>query len=207
MMETFFEEETINYAVVSESVSKLLEAMAIQFHQQLSSGETSIQYIVSEYDSHTVPDIQLCDYLYRIASLSKCTNRDVISALVYIDRLITNGIISGISFHNVHRLLGVSIMISTKFNEDQPYSNKSWAKVLGIPLRELNSVEVSFLTSIDYNLRIELPELNGWIDSILRFATAPPIQANIDATENIGDQNSSELAEESIQQTEVSVDL
>jgi hypothetical protein len=207
MMGTFFEEEAINYAFVSESVSKLLEAMAIQFHQQLSSGESSIQYIVSEYDSHTVPDIQLCDYLYRIVSLSKCANRDVISALVYIDRLINNGIISGISFHNVHRLLGVTIMISAKLNEDQPYSNKSWSKILGIPLRELNVVEINFLTTIDFNLRIDLNDLNTWINSILIFATTPPIQNSGNATENIEDQNSSELTEEAAQQAEVVIDL
>lgn len=206
-METFFEEETINYAIVSKSVSQLLEAMATQLHEQLSSDRTSIQYIVSEYDSHTVPDIRLCDYLHRIASLSKCANRDFISALVYVDRLISNGVISRISFHNVHRLVGVSIMISTKFYEDQPYTNKSWAKILGISLRELNSIEVSFLSAIQFNLKIDLSDLNAWVDSVLRFSSVASDQRTDPTTNDNTDQNSSELADDAVPQAELSVDI
>ena len=148
MMDTFLGEETISYALVSESVSKLLEAMAIQFHQQLSSGEYRKPYIITEYDSHTVPDIRLYDYLCRIVSMSKCANRDVISALVYIDRLINSEIISGISFHNIHRLLAVSIMMSNKFNEDRHFTNKYWSVIVGIPLRELNDINSNYLLNI-----------------------------------------------------------
>lgn len=210
MMDTFFGEETINYAIVQESVSQLLEAMAAQLHQQLNSSENSIQYKVSEFDSHTVPDIQLSDYLHRIASLSKCTNRDFISALVYIDRLINNEVISGISFFNVHRLIAVSIMISTKFYMDKPRLNKRWAKIIGISLRELNSIEINFLMSINYNLRIELSVLSAWYDLIFRFSSQASSQNSNTAANSNCDQNSSELneiADEGTHQAKLSVDL
>lgn len=193
MMETFYEEETINYARVSGTVSKLLETMAAQFHAQLSSNQ-SLQYIVTVYDSHTIPDIQLADYLFRITSLSKCTPRDLIGALVYIDKLINCGAISGISFHNVHRLLAVAIMTSSKFFDDMPYSNKTWSKIVGISLRELNYAESIFLQSINFEVNIELGALQGWSDAVTRFAEDNPVQERQSYQEinSDMDQNSSE---------------
>lgn len=180
MMDTFFKEETINYARVSECVSKLLQQIAVQFHQQLNSGEFKKEYIITEYDSHQVPEIQVFDYLRRIASMSMCANRDIISALVYIDRLTNNEVISGISFHNIHRLLAVSIMVSTKFYQDQPLSNRRWAHILGIPLRELNKVEVNFLQSLKYDLNLRIEELLFWTESIFRYAEVDSIQERQD---------------------------
>ena len=89
--------------------------------------------------------------------------------MVYIDRLINNEIISGISFHNVHRLLAVSIMASVKFNEDVTFKNKRWSGFLGIPLRELNDIEAKFLMSLKFDLRVQLEDLHSWMDSIFRF--------------------------------------
>jgi hypothetical protein len=169
MMETFLEEETINYEVASAGVSKLLEAMATQFHCQLSSSQ-SMQYKVTVYDSHTVPDIQLADYLHRLSKMSKCIYRDLVVALVYIDKLINNEVINGISFHNVHRLIAIALMISTKFFDDVPYSNKSWSQIVGIPLRELNSTEVHFLQALNFDLGTDLQTMYNWSEAISRFA-------------------------------------
>lgn len=207
MMDAFFEEETIKYDKVLESVSNLLQAIAVQFHHQLSSGELGKQYILTEYDSHQVPEIQVYDYLCRIASMSKCANRDIISALVYIDRLINNEVISGISFHNIHRLLAVAIMVSTKFNEDQPYSNRRWAHILGIPLRELNKVEISFLQSLRYDLKVTIEDLNLWMESILRYVSAISEHEGQDTTNgSSSEQNCAETCQ-GFYQTNVTVDL
>lgn len=193
MMETFFEEETISYARVSGTVSKLLEAMATQFHYQLSC-TPQMQYTVTVYDSHTVPDIQLADYLYRITSMSKCIYRDFVTALVYVDKLINNEVISGISFHNVHRLLALSIMTSTKFYDDMPYSNKAWSKILGIPLRELNNAEIHFLQSLNYDLNVDIETMQAWANDIARFSEEIPVQQEREETPEIKhrDQNCSE---------------
>lgn len=208
MMETFFEEETISYAKVSECVSKLLDAMATQFHQQLSQGNSSMQYLITVFDSHTVPDILLSDYLHRIASMSKCSNRDMVAALVYVDKLINNEIISGISFHNVHRLLGVAIMISSKFFEDQSFSNKSWSKIVGIPLRELNAVESHFLQALGFDLHIDLETVQGWAEAIFRFADELPVQERLDSSQDhVEDQNCSESTVDIRQSVDTPIDL
>lgn len=192
MMETFIEEETINYAKVSGTVSKLLEAMASQFHAQLNANP-QLGYVVTVYDSYTVPDIQLSDYLFRVTSLSRCTPRDLIVALVYIDKLINLGAIGGISFHNMHRLMAIAIMTSTKFFDDVPFSNKSWSKIVGISLRELNYAESVFLQSLNFEVNVPIDMLYGWSDAVARFAEENPVQERQSTHEQIDvDQNSSE---------------
>lgn len=175
-METFWQEDTIrNAKVVSGTVSKLLEAMATQFHSQMSSNK-DMKYKVTVFDLHTVPDIQLWDYIFRIMLKSKCCYRDLIVALVYIDKLINTEVISGISFHNIHKLLALSIMASTKFYDDVHFPNVYWSKFVGIPLRELNNAEIIFLQSLKFELNINYEIMLTWSESIARFADENPVQ-------------------------------
>lgn len=126
--------------------------------------------------------------------MSKCVYRDLLAALVYVDTLINNGAIGGISFHNVHRLVALSIMISTKFFDDVHYSNASWSKIVGIPLRELNNAEMIFLKSLGYNVNIQGETLHMWSEWISRFADENPIQER--DSKHITEQSAQNLSEE-----------
>jgi hypothetical protein len=107
---------------------------------------------------------------------SKCNYRDLIVALVYIDKLINTEVISGISFHNIHKLLALSIMASTKFYDDVHFPNVYWSKFVGIPLRELNNAEIIFLQSLKFELNINYEIMLTWSESIARFADENPVQ-------------------------------
>lgn len=109
-------------------------------------------------------------------TMSKCIYRDLIAALVYVDTLINSGVISGISFNNMHRLVALSMMTSTKFFDDVHYSNASWSKIVGIPLRELNSAEITFLQSLNFDVNIKFETLQTWSEWITRFADENPNQ-------------------------------
>ena len=46
-------------------------------------------------------------------------------------------------------------MLAIKYNEDDYYSNKYYAKVGGINLDELNSLEYNFLILLDFDVFID----------------------------------------------------
>jgi len=75
--------------------------------------------------------------------------------LVYIDRIIQKHTQLSINSFNVHRLVISSILVASKFNDDNPYNNAFYAKVGGISVAELNLLELNFLKLIDFNLSIE----------------------------------------------------
>lgn len=73
-------------------------------------------------------------------------------ALVYIDRIIQSNPNFVVNSLNIHRLLITSVMISAKFFDDQYFNNAYYAKVGGVPCKEMNSLEVEFLFLTNFSL-------------------------------------------------------
>jgi hypothetical protein len=70
-----------------------------------------------------------------------------------------------------------SIVIASKFTSDIFYANSRYAKVGGIPLRELNQLELEFLFLIDFQLHIKLEDLQDYADQLLLHAMSLPTAA------------------------------
>lgn len=110
--------------------------------------------------SHKIPSISIDSYLKRIIDLalktSSCKDNDsiLISAFAYIDRLCKSKGNICLSDYNIHKIFLIAILLSIKFNNDQHYSNQSYAKIGGIPLNELNMMEHEFFGIIEYELYI-----------------------------------------------------
>lgn len=104
-------------------------------------------------NSDVIPEISFKNYLFMIFSyLPMCLNT-YIAAFIYIDRFYSSGI-SPTDF-NIHKVILVSVLLASKFHEDQSPDNHFFAYVGGIHLKELNLIESDFLNSIDYKLHIE----------------------------------------------------
>jgi len=91
----------------------------------------------------------------------RCGDAAFVGALILVDRFLA-GCRPGegpraLTSLNVHRLFLASLVITVKYNEDINYPNSHYAVAGGIHVRELNRLELTLLTALDYNLRI-LPE-------------------------------------------------
>jgi hypothetical protein len=103
----------------------------------------------------TRPTISIRDYtVNRLLRYMKPSIEILSMALVLIDKLIsrTEGLL--ITSENVHRLLSIAVVISTKFAEDVFYDNEYYAKVAGITLTEFSSLELLFFTYVDFDVWI-----------------------------------------------------
>ncbi|KAL2919848.1 Uroporphyrinogen decarboxylase in heme biosynthesis [Polyrhizophydium stewartii] len=74
-----------------------------------------------------------------------------------------------INSYNVHRLLIAGCMVAVKFLSDVFYTNSHIAKVGGLPVQELNRLEIEFLLFNDFNLNVNVTELQECGDHLLRF--------------------------------------
>jgi len=54
------------------------------------------------------------------------------------------------SMFNIHRLLLTSVLVAIKFNEDDYYSNTHYAKIGGINLQEINTLEEEFVDGLNW---------------------------------------------------------
>lgn len=73
--------------------------------------------------------------------------------------------------YNVHRLVIAGITVASKFFSDVFYTNSRYAKVGGLPVHELNQLELQFLLLNDFNLVVPLGELQSYADQLLAYAS------------------------------------
>jgi hypothetical protein len=97
--------------------------------------------------------INIKDYLFKLTNGFQITNSMMISAIIYLERLEIN-----LNIYNIHILLLISLLLSSKFLEDLYYKNKYWAKYGGINLAKFNRLEILYLIKIKNNLFIHANE-------------------------------------------------
>ncbi|KAM0787101.1 hypothetical protein ACM66B_006357 [Microbotryomycetes sp. NB124-2] len=70
---------------------------------------------------------------------------------------------------NVHRLVIAGVTVASKFFSDVFYTNSRYAKVGGLPLTELNQLELQFLLLNDFRLVVPVDELQRYADQLILF--------------------------------------
>lgn len=127
---------------------------------QINQGVHEVR--LTRFHSKVVPSIPVQQYLHRIATYFQCSESSHILALVYIDRVVKSypGFVSNLT---IHRLLAVASVVATKFQDDGFFSNAHYAKVCGMSLKELNTLEAYFATTLlQWKLNVSVQEFEEY---------------------------------------------
>jgi len=119
------------------------------------------------------PSISVKEYMARIFRFFGCSGSCYVLGLVYIDRLIQSQPHIAVTTLSVHRLLYVSMMIAAKFHDDIFYSNSYYAKIGGLSLKEVNSLEAKFLKYLDFRLQVNAVEFVKYRNLCLAILKGP----------------------------------
>ncbi|KAI8575650.1 hypothetical protein K450DRAFT_260850 [Umbelopsis ramanniana AG] len=141
-------------------VAELLENIIAQ-NDKLAPG------VVTHFHSRSVPKIPIHAYLNRIQKFAPFSNEILITILVYFDRIARRQSSFVISSFNIHRLLITSLTVASKFVSDVFYANARYAKVGGLPLAELNRLELDFLFLCNFDLYVRVEDLQEYADQLL----------------------------------------
>lgn len=114
----------------------------------------------TRFHSIRVPSLSLHQYVARIAKYFQCSNNCFVVCIVYISRVLRLNPDFKICKLNIHRLLLTSIMMAVKFVDDVYYSNAYYARVGGVPTKEMNALEAEFLHLIQWRLHVCPGELD-----------------------------------------------
>ncbi|KAF2644750.1 hypothetical protein P280DRAFT_179121 [Massarina eburnea CBS 473.64] len=73
--------------------------------------------------------------------------------------------LSGMSKTDSHlfRMLTIALVLGSKFLDDNTFINRSWSEVSGIPVADLNQLEMEWLVAIDFKLHRDPTENQGWV--------------------------------------------
>ena len=99
------------------------------------------------------PSISIKDYLERLYKYTKMNSSTIILILIYIDRLCNINKFK-LTYYNIHKLILSSMVVAIKYNEDECYPMKIYAKLGGISKAEMCFLEYYFVTLIQFNLFI-----------------------------------------------------
>ncbi|KAJ4394873.1 cyclin-like protein interacting with PHO85 [Gnomoniopsis smithogilvyi] len=70
---------------------------------------------------------------------------------------------------NIHRLIIAGVTCASKFFSDVFYTNSRYAKVGGLPLAELNHLEIQFLILNDFRLAVPVEDLEAYATMLVEF--------------------------------------
>ena len=145
---------------IVNAVSEILKQIIENNNEQPIKNDSIRKKHPSLY-SEVPPKISIYEYVSRIQKYCAIEKNIIILGLIYIDRICDINRLR-LTNYNIHRILFISILIALKYNEDSIYSNKYYSEVAGVSLKELNSMEISFLELLDFKLFVSEEEFKKY---------------------------------------------
>ncbi|KAJ2645123.1 cyclin-like protein interacting with PHO85 [Coemansia sp. RSA 1694] len=155
-------------------MAELIDAVTAANHRSLGP----ILNDITQFHSRTIPPISVHDYLERVAKFVCLENDSLIAVLVYLDRVTRAQIhrpALALSPFNIHRLLITAIVVAHKFNSDVFFNNARYSKVGGLPLAEMNQLELELLFLARFDLKIDAPEMQRIGEWLLAPRSTTPL--------------------------------
>lgn len=72
------------------------------------------------------------------------------------------------------RMFLAALILASKYLQDRNYSAKAWSKMSGLPVKEINANERTFLAKIGWKLHVAKPLFDRWTDVVIKYQTMPP---------------------------------
>lgn len=125
--------------------------------------------IITIYNSISIPKITVYNFLIKIYKYLDCGIECYIVALIYIDKFLKKYPNIILNNYNIHRILLIFIIIAIKYLEDIPISNKYYAKLCGLSLKEINKLEKQTLQNLNYDLFISKEDFDTYYSFIIKI--------------------------------------
>ncbi|KAG5722995.1 Nuc-1 negative regulatory protein preg [Termitomyces sp. T112] len=123
---------------------------------------------LTRFHSRSTPSITVLDYLKRIVRYTNVEKTCLLITLYYIDLICSRIPLFTLSSLTCHRFIIASITASSKGLCDTFCTNNLYAKVGGISVTELNSLEREFLSGIDWRLTCTRELLQEYYVNLVR---------------------------------------
>ena len=143
-----------NENIKKEEKLNKLELKVSDILTEISNQNLNVEYNPDDPFSTQAPSKVTLQYFFgRIKKYSQIEKSTLIIILIYADRMCTtSGII--LNPHNIHRIILGCLLLAVKYNEDVYFTNEQYAKIGGVPLKEINDLESYSISFLDYDLFI-----------------------------------------------------
>ena len=96
-----------------------------------------------------LPNITVARYIDRIRQYGRLDKAVLNLTALYVLRLSTT---MDIHVGNIHRLIGILLLLATKMDHDIHFDNRYFSRLMGITVLEVNDIERQVLAQMKFNL-------------------------------------------------------
>jgi hypothetical protein len=125
----------------------------------------------SVFHGTCVPQISLEDYMKRILKYGKITHATVVSALIYLDRIMANNTAGKswlvVTDWTIHRTVLGCIVLAAKFLDDEHFNNHHMAAVGGVTNLELNALEIEMAKRLHFSFHVTSEQYMNYEDLLV----------------------------------------
>lgn len=121
------------------------------------------QFANLDFSKLTIPSPSFKQFITNVIRHTQLPATAVSLALYYILRLkrLSARPIVG-NANSEYRVFSVALMLANKFLDDNTFTNKTWAEVTHLPLKEISAMEIEFLGNMNYNLNVDPEDWALW---------------------------------------------
>jgi len=84
------------------------------------------------------------------------------------------------------RMFLAAVIVASKYLQDRNYSNRAWAKISGLPVKEINANEFVFLNVAKYDLYVGEALYKRWSGVLLNHVMATVSVSTVAASQSVG---------------------
>ena len=140
--------------IVITTISDLLNNMCNENNSpEVNNKNIELNKRIKFFMLKKIPSISIKEFLFRLTKYSKICESTLVIILIYIDRLCHKYKFK-ITFFNIYKLILSALVVAFKYNEDEYYTTDFYAKLGGISIIEMNTLEYEFASMIHFNLFI-----------------------------------------------------
>ncbi|EAU93350.2 hypothetical protein CC1G_04329 [Coprinopsis cinerea okayama7 len=103
-------------------------------------------------------------FMQKLLETTQVSQSVIVLSLHYIHRLKERNRFTPAQRGSEFRIAVAGLMMANKFLDDNTYTNKTWSEVSGIELEEINRMEREFLLGVDFNLYVDKPTYESWLN-------------------------------------------
>lgn len=145
---------------------------------------------LTRFHSRAPPGISVSDYLQRLIQHATLSPPIMLSMVFYIDKLCTEYPAFTVNSLTVHRFLIAAATVAAKGLSDSFWTNPTYARIGGIPVSELATLELELLQRVDYRIVPKPETLEDYYASLVERADGytleelPNSESESDASES-----------------------
>lgn len=99
-------------------------------------------------------NITISEYYYRLIQHSQCSAEAMLLGLHIVFKVVSSKLFR-VYIATIHRLILTATLIAAKHTDDVYFNNRFYAKIGGIPTKELNGLEAELLWIVSWNLYVD----------------------------------------------------